>query len=108
MRDNDNHTDDQYSWHMRAIADTITRWRDGEITTHAKRREIADENHRYYGDSAEPWMTRTGRRYEAPAVIAESLGVDEDVMTIALNAYRESGRQAYEDVIACQLGRTRR
>src|SRR5262252_9484152 len=99
MRENDQHTDDQYRWHMRAIGDITARWTDGELSNYDKRRAIADENQRYYGDQAEPWMVRTGRRYEAPAVIAEAVGVDEDIMTIALNVFRESGFEAYRDVI---------
>lgn len=100
MRDNDTHTDDQYAWHMRAIADTLSRWRTGEITTQAKRRAIADENQRYYADQIEPWMARTGRRYELPAVLAETWGVDEEVMIVALNQRREYGAEAYEQVLA--------
>jgi hypothetical protein len=103
QRDNDQHTDDQWHWHLHAISDTLDRWRAGDITTFAKRRAIADENIRYYGDAgdaAEPWMTRTGKRYDAPAVLAEAAGVDEEVMLVALNAYRSDGRQAYCDVLA--------
>jgi hypothetical protein len=105
QRDDDQHTPDQWHWHIDAINTILDRWRAGELTTWAKRRAIADENQRYYADAAQSWMTRTGRRYDAPAVIAEAAGVDEDVMTIALNAYRESGRQAYSDILTAALGR---
>src|SRR5438128_11370486 len=105
QRDNDDHTADQWSYHMGAISRILDDWRNGAITTFAKRRAIADENSRYYGDSAEAWMTRTGKRYDAPAVLADAAGVDQEVMTIALNAYRAGGRQAYDDIMGAALGR---
>ena len=105
QRDDDQHTPDQWRWHMDAIGAVLSRWRAGELTTWAKRRTIADENQRYYGDAAQPWMTRLGRRYELPAVLAEAAGVDEEVMTIALNAYRADGRQAYSDILGAALGK---
>ncbi len=107
QRDDDQHTPDQYRWHMDTISDILARWRSGDLTTWAKRRAIADENQRYHADQAQPWMTRTGRRYEAPAVIAEAAGVDEEIMTMALNAYRSSGREAYDDILGAALGRRR-
>jgi len=107
QRDSDNHTADQWSYHMTAINSILESWRCGELTTWAKRRAIADENRRYYGDNAEPALTSTGKRYDAPAVLAAAAGVDEDIMTIALNAYSGDGRQAYDDVMAAALGRHR-
>ena len=105
QREDDQHTDDQYHWHMDAINRTLDSWRNGDITLWAKRKDIADENVRYYEGNAHSWMTRTGRRYEAPAVLAEAAGVDEEVMLIALNAYRRDGRDAFQDIIGSALGR---
>ena len=107
QRDDDQHTADQWAYHVGAISHLLEQWRAGQLTTWEKRRAIAGENQRYYGDQAHPWMTRTGRRYEAPAVLAEAAGVDEDVMLIALNMYRQDGREAYADVLASALGRNR-
>jgi len=104
QRDDDQHTPDQWHWHMDTITTILDRWRQGELTLWEKRRAIADENQRYY-PSPEPWMTRTGKRYEAPAVLAEAAGVDTEVMTIALNAYRDQGREAYSDILTAALGR---
>lgn len=106
QRDDDQHTADQYRWHMQAITDLLSRWRDGDLTNYEKRKAIADENRRYYGDAAEPWMTRLGKRYELPAVLAEAAGVSEEAMTMALNAYRYDGRQAYADILKTALERT--
>ncbi len=107
QRDNDQHTADQWSYHMAAISRILEQWRDADITTFAKRRAIADENSRYYGDSAEPWMTRTGRRYELPAVLADAAGIPEEAVTMALNAYRHAGPGAYADVIRAAAGSSR-
>ena len=104
QRDDDQHTPDQWHWHMQAISTILDRWRNGELTTWQKRRAIADENTRYYDGDPSAWMTRTGRRYEAPAVIAEAAGVDEEIMVMALNAYRDQGRQAYSDILTAALG----
>ena len=103
QREDDQHTSDQWNYHTAELDRIISRWRDGDLTTWAKRRAIADENERYYGDQAAAWMTRTGRRYEAPAVLAEAAGVDEEVMTIALNAYRADGRDAFQDIVGSAL-----
>ena len=105
QREDDQHTNDQWAYHMGAISQLLEQWRHGDLTTWQKRKAIADENARYYQTQAQPWMTRTGRRYEAPAVLAEAAGVDEEVMLIALNMYQTDGREAYQDVIKSALGR---
>lgn len=100
QRDDDDHTADQWNYHMAEIKRIVRDWDNGDITTWAKRKRIADENRRYYGDRAEPWMTRTGKRYELPAILADAAGVSEEVMTMALNARRHGGREAFDEVLA--------
>ncbi len=105
QRDDDEHTADQYAYHMTAISDILQRWRDGDLATYEKRKAIADENRYYYGDRAEPPLTRLGRRYELPGVLAEAAGVPEDVMVIALNARRHGGAEAFGDVLGTAIRR---
>lgn len=50
---------------MTAINAILQRWRDGDLSTSAKRRAIADENRRYYGGTLPPLLERAGRRYES-------------------------------------------
>ena len=71
QRDDDQHTDDQYRFHMDAIRRTLDRWRAGELTTWQKRKAIADENRASY-DTPPPALVAAGRRYEAPAVLADA------------------------------------
>ena len=105
QRDDDQHTADEYAWHMNAISDVLQRWRDGDLTTYEKRKAIAGENRYYYADRADPWMLRLGRRYELPGVLAEAAGVPEDVMVIALNARRHGGAEAFGDVLGTAIRR---
>jgi hypothetical protein len=55
---NDDHTADQWHMHARIIRDLIAMWENGEITMHAKRRQIADENMRYHGTDCSRALTR--------------------------------------------------
>ena len=99
QRDDDDHTADQWAYHKAEIARITARWRDGDLSVYGKRKAIADENRRYYGEGADPLLVRTGRRYELPSVLAAAAGVDEDVMTMALNARRHGGREAFDEVL---------
>jgi hypothetical protein len=49
MRDDDQHTDDQWHDHLGAVERFRRAWLDGELTVADKRRLIGDENRRYYG-----------------------------------------------------------
>ena len=48
MRDDDNHTLDQFRDHMKRLDAIVTEWRDGRISLTEKRRRIAEENKVYY------------------------------------------------------------
>jgi hypothetical protein len=48
MRDDDNHTFDQYRDHMQRFEAIVAEWRDGKINLAEKRRRIAAENQAYY------------------------------------------------------------
>src|SRR5258708_31429103 len=99
QRDDDEHTADQYTYHMTAITDVLRSWRDGDLTTYEKRKAIAGEDRYYYGDQVQPRMTRLGRRYELPGVLAEAAGGPGGVMVLALNARRHGGPEALRDVL---------
>lgn len=98
QRDDDDHTEDQYHYHMSVIDDAIARWRKDEISTVRKRQIIADENKRYYGgDRKSPvtgeYISRTPRPYELPGVLAAAFGVPEEAMTSALYERRRASAE---------------
>ena len=101
MRDDDQHSEDQYYDHM-ARLDSIRRaFTSGEIGASTKRRYIAEENHAYYGDE-KMRSTGTGEllckvpriRSEMPGIIADSTGVPVEAARIALDRRRDLYRQA--------------
>lgn len=136
QRDDDQHTADQYGYHMTVIDDTATRWRAGKIDTPIKRKLIADENQRYYGGPHKSQATgddttRSRFRYDLPGVLAAASGIPLDVMSAALAARRagtvgyrnilddggshdlartvsDEGVQAYHDILATGFGRQER
>lgn len=48
MRDDDNHTFDQFRDHMSRLDAIVADWREGRINRTEKRRRIAEENKTYY------------------------------------------------------------
>lgn len=54
MRDDDQHTADQWHHHIKAIELIRAAFLDGKISADAKRAAIADENAAYYGTGKIP------------------------------------------------------
>ena len=97
--DDDDHTLDQYEFHMNAISDIAHRWREGQITTFAKRQEIASENRRYYGgDRQSPAtgekITAQPRSSDLANTLADARGIQVEAMTAALRARRAASVEA--------------
>jgi hypothetical protein len=91
--DDDDHTLDQFEFHMNAISEITHRWRSGQIATFAKRQEIAAENKRYYGgDRKSPVtaekITAQPRSDAVAGVLADAAGIQVSAMTSALRARR--------------------
>lgn len=112
--DDDQHTIDQYHDHLAAINAAVRRWRGGEITSHVKRKLIADENKRYYGGSRKSpnngeQLTAMPQTPDNAAVLSDSSGNPYPTMARALKALRDgyvTGRQALDDGATTQAGAT--
>jgi hypothetical protein len=95
QHEDDQHTEDQYRWHMSVIEDAIAKWRQDEITASRKRQLITEENKRYYGGDRKSPVTgenisRTPRPYELPGVLASAYGIPEEAMANALYERRSA------------------
>ena len=130
--DDDQHTADQYEFHMDAIGSVIARWRAGDISAAGKRQQIAEENARYYGPGRRSPVNgelltaaRSGAADLVPT-LADAAGIPAGAMASALRARRHAsatarsmldhgkdqaaaaaveaeGVQAYADIIASAL-----
>jgi hypothetical protein len=97
--DDDDHTLDQFEFHMNAISDITHRWRDGQITTFEKRRDIAAENRRYHGgDRQSPItgekITAQPRSGDLANTLADAAGIQVQAMASALRARRAASVEA--------------
>jgi hypothetical protein len=91
--DDDDHTWDQFEYHMNAIGDITAQWRSGQISAFTKRQSIAEENRRYYcGDRKSPVtgerLTGQPRSESAAGVLADAAGIQVSAMNSALRARR--------------------
>lgn len=101
MRDDDQHTQDQYDDHMRRLADIRREFDRGEISTSQKREYIAAENKAYYGDN-EIRSSTTGEKLCWPGrasneiidLIADTTGAPYGAARIAVHRRRELCRAA--------------
>jgi hypothetical protein len=97
--DDDDHTWDQFEYHMNALGDITAQWRNGQISASVKRQNIADENRRYYGgDRKSPVtgerLTAQPRSESAAAVLADAAGIPVTAMNSALRARRNASVEA--------------
>jgi hypothetical protein len=97
--DDDDHTLDQFEFHMNAISDITHRWREGQITTFTKRADIANENRRYHGGERKSpvsgeKITSQPRSGDLANTLADAAGIQVQAMASALRARRAASVEA--------------
>jgi len=93
MRENDDHTEDQYFAHMANIRDILGRWKADEISARQKRSLIAAENARYYGDGTP--LALPPRSADGMAeILADATGIPLEAAALALAGRRRANWEA--------------